>query len=101
MSVRSREDLKQSLLARAFEQGRQEEVYQEIQRRVERSKITPEHKGILEFFNLINQDQPRAIQGLNVQAYHEGEMVIFDGSVKEETPEEELIAFEPPPPLNS
>lgn len=98
MTVRSREDLKQSLLSRAFEQGRQQEVYEEIQRRIARSNITPEHRGILDYFNLINEDQPRAIQGLNTEAYYKGEPVIFDGSIKEEIPEEDKIAFIPPEP---
>lgn len=107
MTVRSREDLKQSLMARAFEQGREQEVYEEIQRRIERSNITPEHRALLDTFNQLNEEQPQALRALNVIAEMEGletryldaqTLPVIEEDDFDDVPEEEKIAFIPPEP---
>lgn len=81
MPVRSSQDIQTKLLVRAFREGRSDEMQAEIARRIERSKITPEERKLLDVFNAANEGQPQAIRALNVRAERDESDVRYSDAI--------------------
>ncbi len=81
MIVRSSQDIQTKLLKKAFDEGRSEEMQQEIEARIARSKITPEHRQLLDIFNATNEGQPQAIRALNVRAELDDSDVLYSDAI--------------------
>ena len=64
--IRSRKDIKQKLLKKAFREGRGPEMIALISERFNRAtKLHPEHKREMALFEILNGLQPKAIRAHN------------------------------------
>jgi SLT domain-containing protein len=73
--VRTREELEERILSRAFARGGEAErdrLAAEIEERKERTKMTPEERDALMAFRMMNEGQPRSVRMLNLLAQREG-----------------------------
>jgi len=76
-SVRTRREIKESLLRRAFDEDRGPEVIAAIQECLKRAELSEEEKDALIAIRLTNTGQPRSVRMLNALARHEGSKTWF------------------------
>jgi hypothetical protein len=76
-NVRTRKEIKKSLLKKAIKEGRGPEMISQILWRVALCKLSQEEKDILEQTVMTNEGQPRTVQMLNTIEQHNNQRYVY------------------------